>query len=200
MVESNGFSDKKNRIIEAAMLVFGKHPFHQVKIEQIAEKASVGKGTIYEYFRSKDELFLAMAEAASRIYFAEMVSSVKSGQNVKESLQSIFYYHLLFIEKHTDISRILLSERKLANQEFKKMFIRSRMQLERFITELVQKGIDSGEFRKLDPTIVAQVIMGTLTSLWAYVLLQEHSVIETKEVVEKILDFYLHGLKQESGS
>ncbi len=195
MVEDTVYGDKRKRIIAAAMEVFGRQPFHQVKIDQIAEKAAVGKGTIYEYFRSKDELFMAMVDAASRIYFAEMVSSVKSGQTVKESLNSIFHYHLRFIEKHTDIARILLAERKMANLEFKKIMLDRRRQLERFITELVQEGIRRGEFRPLDATIVAQVIMGTLSALWAYVLFQEHTIPETASVVEKIFDFYLHGLE-----
>ncbi len=195
MVESASFSDKRNRIIAAATEVFGRYPFHLVKVDQIAEKAAVGKGTIYEYFRSKDELFLAIVDVASRSYFAEIVSSVKSDQTIKESLHSIFQYHLRFIEKHTDIARILLADRKVANLDFKKKMLESRNQLERFITELVQEGIRRGEFRPLDATIVAQVIIGTLSALWAYVLFHEHSVLETASVVEKIFDFYLHGLE-----
>ena len=52
--------DKRLRIIEAAVIVFSRKGFHRAKVEEIAEVAGVGKGTVYEYFKSKKELFLEM--------------------------------------------------------------------------------------------------------------------------------------------
>ncbi len=51
-------SDKRNRIINAALIVFSKDGFQNSKIEDIAKTADIGKGTLYEYFSSKEELFL----------------------------------------------------------------------------------------------------------------------------------------------
>ena len=52
--------DKRLRIIKGAIKVFSQQGFYKAKIEEIAEQAGVGKGTVYEYFASKEELFLEM--------------------------------------------------------------------------------------------------------------------------------------------
>ena len=51
-------TDKRNRIINAALIIFSGDGFQNSKIEDIAKSADIGKGTLYEYFSSKDELFL----------------------------------------------------------------------------------------------------------------------------------------------
>ncbi|MDW7651305.1 MAG: TetR/AcrR family transcriptional regulator [Bacillota bacterium] len=189
-------SDKKRRILEAAMDDFGKYPFHQVKIEDIAEKAGVGKGTIYEYFRSKDELFAAMAQAGSQIYFREIMHSASSGRTAREKLEKLFCYHLGFIEKKVNIARVILAERRMPDYGFQDIVRSHHQHLERFISNVLREGIGAGEFRQVDVRLISQVFLGTLTGLWAFVLLEEKTIPNSEEVVSKLLDFYLYGLER----
>ncbi|MDH7498134.1 MAG: helix-turn-helix domain-containing protein, partial [Syntrophomonadaceae bacterium] len=56
--------EKRQLILEAAARVFSQRGYHQAKVEEIAAAAGVGKGTVYEYFDSKLELFQQMCSAA----------------------------------------------------------------------------------------------------------------------------------------
>ena len=58
--------DKRRLIIEAAMKIFARDGFHKATISDIAEVAGIGKGTVYEYFNSKTELFEDMIKHTDR--------------------------------------------------------------------------------------------------------------------------------------
>ncbi|MFQ5541718.1 MAG: TetR/AcrR family transcriptional regulator, partial [Candidatus Binatia bacterium] len=53
---------KRREILQAAMQVFAREGYHRARIEAVAEEAGIGKGTVYEYFKSKTDLFLALHE------------------------------------------------------------------------------------------------------------------------------------------
>lgn len=197
MAGTHETGEKKDRIVTAAMEIFGQRPYHQVKIEEIAERASVGKGTVYEYFGSKEELFIAMIQAGSQAYFGEIVGSVKPGRTARQNLEAVFVSHLRFIGKHAAAARILAAERRASHHELRETMMGWHIRLERFIVDLVKEGVSSGEFRPVDAVLVSKVIIGTLSMLLFAVLFEDHSLSATKKMVDKLLDFYLYGLARQ---
>lgn len=190
-------SEKKDRIVTAAMEIFGQRPYHQVKIEEIAERAGVGKGTVYEYFGSKEELFIAMIQAGSQAYFAEIVGAVKPGRTARQNLEAVFISHLRFIGKHAAAACILAAEGRVPHHQLRETMLVSHRQMERFIVGLVKEGVSSGEFRSVDAVLVSKVILGTLSMLMFTVLFENHSLSATEKTVDKLLDFYLHGMARQ---
>lgn len=162
-------------------------------MEDIAESAGLGKGTLYCYFSGKEELFTQMIQESASIYFREALAVVNGKETVREKLNSLFHYHLCFIQKHAAAARILAGERRLPRPGIEAAKERHK-QMERFVSELIHEGIESGEFRAVDISVVTQVILGTFSALWVTVLIGEHSFTETEDTVNKILDFYLYGL------
>src|SRR6202043_2112108 len=63
------FSEK---MLEAAGRLFGTRRFHEVRMEDVASEADVSKGTLYRYFRDKDEMYLALLARASRQFVTEL--------------------------------------------------------------------------------------------------------------------------------
>ncbi|MDT3700857.1 MAG: TetR/AcrR family transcriptional regulator, partial [Thermincola sp.] len=63
-----GDSDKRKKILKAAVKVFSQKGFHAAKVDEIAQLADVGKGTVYEYFSSKEEVFQEMFKAGMQFY------------------------------------------------------------------------------------------------------------------------------------
>ncbi len=187
--------DKKARILAAAMEIFGERPYHAVKMEEIAERASVGKGTVYGYFSGKDELFREMIHESFEVYFREALAAVSEQGTAKDQLRRLFHYHLYFIEKHASAARILAGERRLPNPEIEVAKERYA-NMKGFLSQLLSKGISNGEFREIDVQIVSEIFLGTFTSLWAAVIFNELPLAESESVVDKILDLYLNGLSK----
>ncbi|TLM97504.1 helix-turn-helix transcriptional regulator, partial [bacterium] len=76
-----GESEKRVQIIKAAIKVFSEKGFHDAKVEDIAQQADVGKGTVYEYFSSKTELFQEMFRSGMQFYM-ENIRSEAGGNGV----------------------------------------------------------------------------------------------------------------------
>lgn len=70
--------DRKVEIIKASAKIFAEHGYHKAKIEDIAKEAGVGKGTIYEYFDSKKELFQEMIKKSLTQYEKQISKIAKS--------------------------------------------------------------------------------------------------------------------------
>ncbi len=189
-----GWSEKKQRIVQAAMEVFSRHAYHLVKMEDIAERAGVGKGTIYEYFCSKDELFLAVAQAGSRLYLAELAAAVSAGQNALEKLRALFCQHLSFVEKHADAARLLAGDRRPPHPDLLQAMLEGRRQLLLLVGGILEEGVKTGEFRELEAAVTVHALTGALTALWAAVLLGELADRDREQVAQTILDLYLAGL------
>ena len=69
---------KKREIIDAAIRVFSRQGYRRTKINDIAGEAGVGKGTVYEYFKSKEDLFLHMSEHLFELYILRQIENLES--------------------------------------------------------------------------------------------------------------------------
>lgn len=187
-------NEKRLRILRSAMEIFADHPYHQVKMEAIAHSAGVGKGTLYEYFDSKDHLFIQLIEVSARIYYSKLVEAVGKGKNSKEKLAILFRHQLAFMEKHADMARILLGERRLPHQECKAIFHKQRTELKQFVTALLEEGVACGEFRPVDIEAATQAVLGTLAGFWVHIFLEEVPLPDPEERTAKTIDFFLYGL------
>ncbi|MBS3887668.1 MAG: TetR/AcrR family transcriptional regulator [Dethiobacter sp.] len=187
-------SEKKARILAAAMDIFGERPYDQVKIEDIAERAGVGKGTIYEYFVSKEDLFAAGLEAGFNEYFMALVAAAVPSLPATAKLQAVFGRHLSFISQHAAATRIIIGERPASRSEMREAMVGRYMRLGRFLEELLQEGIAAGDFRPVDTAVVAQAIIGMFSTLLVFVLFAGQAADAMEKQAEKLLDFCLLGL------
>ena len=89
-------AERQASIILAAHEVFSSKGFHQAKMEEIAKKAGVGKGTLYEYFKSKRELFCGMVKQWMIWYYQSIQQAAEEGDDVKQKLGSMMMAHMKF--------------------------------------------------------------------------------------------------------
>jgi AcrR family transcriptional regulator len=81
--------DKRDRILSAAATVFAERDFHRVQVSDVAERARVGKGTVYLYFPTKDDLHRAALEASLDGVRIEVEAAVAAGREADVTLRAI---------------------------------------------------------------------------------------------------------------
>ena len=86
-------NDKYRRILEAAAKVFARHDFHQATIAQIAAEAGVADGTIYLYFKNKDDIFIQIFNHKARQVFAKFRQAVDSAPDAVGKLRNLVHRH-----------------------------------------------------------------------------------------------------------
>src|SRR5438270_9573836 len=86
-------------MLDAAARLFGMQRFHEVRMEDIAAEAAVGKGTLYRYFSDKDELYLALLERASREYLERLQEEKARAEGAREQLQAVVAAIITFFDQ-----------------------------------------------------------------------------------------------------
>lgn len=202
-------TEKKDLIIRAALEIFCEKGFHDAKMEEIADRANIGKGTIYEYFRSKETLFeksihagidyldkIVMEDAMSKPTAREQVEAIIRG-NVKILFQFKRMAKLVSLDM---ISRLNMEKFKEYKQKNLSRF-KARL---KGVMEIIQKGIDQGEFRKVDQMTAASIIYSSVIGLAHRILFcsqeteeTDDSAADSETVIDETVRLIMNGLSKE---
>lgn len=192
---------KREQILLAAVEMFLDKDFYQVTIVEIAELAGVGKGTVYEYFSSKEDLFKECFSFCAESYIQSFRQHLAACSSVKNAMYDIISSHLELIKNNRKRLHLLFNERPLSFQELQTWVLERRQELLLGITALITEGIKLKEIRSdLDVEMAGRLFLAL-----NYVVMGGMVVLDNIEVQEdqiiKLLDIYWNGIgmrRQES--
>jgi AcrR family transcriptional regulator len=165
--------DKKERIIEAAALVFARKGFAGSSVADIAVQAEIGKGTIYAYFASKEDLFFAVFEwFMMRTGAAAQVGVSHLGGSASQRLEALSDSIMGMWDEIQDAFTLTMefwaaSSSSQMRDRFKEAFRRLYEEFRAIVVALIYDGIRRGEFRSdVDPASIAAALVGTWDALF----------------------------------
>lgn len=187
--------DKRTLILYGAMKVFSRKGFHEAKVEEIAQEAGVGKGTVYEYFASKENLFKEMVQAGLRHFHNSVADEVANAQSTQEKLYKIFIVYYNFFEKHKDTMSLFMEAQRGIKEDFHQVMLNERKELIHLLEGIFQQAIEAGEFRKLNAKLAAQLYLGAIKELITSSLCGE-GTDDPRKTFEEALSLMLTGLEK----
>ncbi len=150
---------KRAEILSAATDVFARKAFHEVRADEIAAEAGVGKGTLYRYFPTKDDLFYAAVLAG----FDEMDRALddlrERGQDPATALASVAREAIRIFWSRPSFNMVLHRDARRFRARERELRLR-REALVRFVRETIARGESSGVFRPVDPRIATEMFLG----------------------------------------
>ncbi len=157
--------DKRDTIREAAIRVFSEKGFHEARADEIARAAGVAVGTIYNYFKNKEDILLDIfsTEFTERRKFYEELR--RSGLPVVEQLRQILAQHFARLNQKQELMRVLLRERFEAKEGFRERLTGLYREMAASVDQLIRQGIEAGWIRECNPKIVAHAIFGIFESV-----------------------------------
>jgi TetR/AcrR family fatty acid metabolism transcriptional regulator len=192
--------EKKAEILRAAMQVFSQKGVAKTKIIDIAKSARVGKGTIYEYFGSKEDIF---REAFEKVYYESerlLEEAIVSTDDPEEKLKYIIQISLTsFMENSDDFIGIMMDfwAEGIRNKSADVLKIIDLEGLygkfRKLISSILQDGINKGKFRELDTQITASVLIGAFDGLILQMIMNP-KMINLKGVAQKMSELILSGI------
>lgn len=189
--------DKRQLILAAAAQVFAAHGFHQATIEQIADAAGVGKGTVYLYFKSKRKLFDSLLLESLQRLIAHTKEVIESQSEPLTRLRRLTNIHLRIFERNHPLLQVILREftpDKLQNL---------RPELEQCVQELMdlyvhilQEGMASGSLRPHNPKVAALAFLGAVNQV-GVAHNRGHLNLTLAEREEELYRLFVGGLRNE---
>ena len=181
---------RRNDILKAALSVFAKKTYESATLDEIAEKAEYGKGTLYNYFKSKEDIFINLMLHGTNQFEKTVIKAVKHGKNCREKMKNIVRESLKFSAQNSDFYRVLLKEygrfALAAKGNFKKNMLKSHSSLIRVIADVIEQGIKKSEIRKMDSQKVAAYFVNMI-----HKLIWETKCFNSKIVSDKEVDFMI---------
>jgi len=153
---------KKRLIPQVATEVFAEKGFQQTTISQIAQKANIAEGSIYDYFKNKEDLLFSIPEERMENFLFGLQEHLKGMRGALEKLRKVIWYHLDFYEKNKDYTRILLLDLR-QNPRFNQSRAYGMIrQYSRMILQVIEEGKREKSIRReVDSYILREMILGT---------------------------------------
>jgi AcrR family transcriptional regulator len=167
--------NKRSLIIEAAARVFANRGYNGTIIADIATEAGIGKGTIYEYFLSKEDLFFAVFQWFVQMTEAEAKVSISAlGGSASERLMALNDALLRSWLDMLDMYSLVMefwsaSASSKMRQRFKQAFREGYRDFRQIVSALIRDGIEKAEFQ---PEVDAESVAAALVGTWDALLLQ----------------------------
>jgi TetR/AcrR family transcriptional regulator, fatty acid metabolism regulator protein len=148
---------KKNGLMSAAVRVLSREGVSGLTMDDVAMEAGVAKGTLYVYFKNKQDLLKEMVETAIAPMVEELTAILESNDSAKARLCSMTQRHLSYFDEHREFFRIFVHDRMTSLQRMKRYRNNRYQTFVNAIAKVLQTGIEQGEFRSLDPYKVASI-------------------------------------------
>jgi len=187
-------SDKRDAILRAATQVFARNGFFQSQVADVARAAGVAAGTVYLYFRSKDDLLASLFERTMTEAIAEGRSVLEGVDDPRERLSRIANLHLDRLGRDRDLAVVFQVELRQSTkfmERFSSSYLRDYLGL---IRETIAEGQAAGVFRNnINPTVAAKVFFGALDEMATNWMLSRRRYSLAAEAAV-VVDLFVNGV------
>ncbi|MFI5182040.1 MAG: TetR/AcrR family transcriptional regulator [Thermoanaerobaculia bacterium] len=182
--------EKRQRILDAAVRIFGRRGYHDAKIAEIASEARVAEGTVYLYFRNKEHLFGTVFDEKMDQLLARGREIGASGESASERLTRLVDLHLTFLASDRDLASLFQIELRRSARMLKRVIRSKLVDYFRLLGGVLKDGIESGEFRaQLSPRLAVRILFGAADEIVSEWLFSEEPALLTdaRKVVGTLL-------------
>ncbi|MBW7476709.1 TetR/AcrR family transcriptional regulator [Paenibacillus oenotherae] len=183
MEQSKKTVDRKSLIVEAAAQSFAMFGYKATTMDLVSRIATVGKGTIYTFFDTKEELFGAIMDQLVAELRALAERTLDRSKPFFDNLASILHELLQFREKHELIVKLSQEVRDIGTPMAKEGMERLEGAIIGFIQQEVEHAIEKGELRAVDPALTAFLMLRMYVALaaeWS----QRHEPLSREEIAD----------------
>ncbi len=186
---------RRTEIIEAFFRTISEKGFARATIREIADRAGCNHGLLHHYFADKQAIIHASVEHAVNVYKQDLLEGLNKFESAADQLRFLIPRYLDIGRLNLEISQAWLDLYALSKNEasIKKPVQACFREARDIISEVIARGIRDGEFRKVNPRMMATVILGSLegaTLLWV-IDPKETPVVEVGRLIEDLIRTYL---------
>jgi AcrR family transcriptional regulator len=180
--------NKRKVIVQTAARLFSEQPFHKVRLDDVADAAGVGKGTVYIYFKNKEELYYSLVFDG----FVELVQKIQNevsapGRDNTTKLRMVISCMVNHAVDHPQFFDVL---RTVAIPEPDSNWDAKRRECAALIEQMIRDGIASGEFRDPHPERIGIFLMAMMRAIMLY----GPKIEDRQELIDHMGNLLLDGL------
>ncbi len=151
------------QIIDAAVEVIAENGYHQSQVSKIAKQAGVADGTIYLYFKNKEDILISLFKEKMGQFIERMEEDIKEKATAKEKLALVISKHFSLLAGDHNLAIVTQLELRQSNLELRQKINEILKGYLNILDGILTEGIQSGELKEgLDVRLARQMIFGTI--------------------------------------
>jgi TetR/AcrR family fatty acid metabolism transcriptional regulator len=191
--------DKHKRILQAAIKVFAQNGFYNSKVSEIAKEAGVADGTIYLYFKNKDDILISLFEEEMERIIQSMKHEIEKGKDPFEKLKRFAFVQLNSKRENPDLAAIMEVELRQSSKFMKEYVNKKFIEYLKIISRIIKEGQEVGIIKKgLDPIIISRAFWGALDEVARFWVLSSKRRISLPKSAEMISDVFIRGMVEDT--
>lgn len=195
MPHSQKYDLKRRDAILAAAAVFADKGFHGSSTQDIAERMGIKQGSLYHYFRSKDEALGEVCLLGIQDYVSRMVAIASSDQPFEAKLMATIASHLSSYRENNEALKVHNDERLYLPEDMRTQLKELGSKYRQLLETVFEEGVRGGVLRdSLDCHFAAQSVIGICNG-WGHLIVRDPN-LDVFAVVQKCTDLLLNGFRE----
>lgn len=188
--------DKRTRILRSAVKVFARKGFYNSKVSEIAKNAGVADGTIYLYFKNKDEILISIFEEEMAKFITKARQEIESENHVIKKIERFIHTHLNFVKRNPKLAQVLQLELRQSNKFIKEYTGTKLREYLDLIGNLIEEGQEQGLIRKdIHPGLAKRVLFGALDEIATHWVLLKDGKYDLEQSANQIAEIFIRGVR-----
>ncbi|NTU56526.1 MAG: TetR/AcrR family transcriptional regulator, partial [Anaerolineales bacterium] len=182
---------RRHEIFHQVVNVFVKKGFHETSMREIAEAAGLGKSTLYDYFKTKDEILVYFFEDQLNDLTNEAQKVALQNLSADKRLHQIMEIYIESLQANKNLFLKLTQESQRLRPQSQKQVQEKRYAYQDLVRALIDEGIREGIFRKVNSLLAARLLISGMSS----VIYGSRSTGTPQEMLRETLDIFFKGIE-----
>lgn len=183
-------ANRRNEIMIEAARLFAKKSYHSVTVDEVAGGVGIAKGTIYLYFKSKENLYLSILEQAFEELEDRMSEEIEKGAPSPAKLSEVLKVVFSYFRTNVDVLRILTRDETHLIREHFELTEQWKNRGVALYKKVLDRGVGEGSFKPMNTTLTALIIYGLVRS----VTFHYETTKSPEKVAEEVFEVIAHGV------
>jgi TetR/AcrR family fatty acid metabolism transcriptional regulator len=190
--------NKHQKIIQAAVRVFAEKGFYNSRVSEIAKEANVADGTIYLYFKNKDDILISLFEEEFGQIVKSMRKKLKREKDALHKIRRFAITHLSIVSRQQHLAEVLGVEVRQSSKFMKEYINKPFIEYLNLIRSVVIEGQEMGLIRKdITPGIMKRALFGAVDEMARYWVLSTQKKHSISEAALQISEVFIRGMMTE---
>jgi AcrR family transcriptional regulator len=183
---------RRRQVVASAAELFDRAGYHTTNMAELARAVGIEKPTLYHYFKAKDEILFWIHEEFIDLLIEKAEARAAEHPTASDELRGAIRDVVGLMETHRGHVRVFFEHHRELTEAQQQTIREKRDRYERIVRAIVDRGVESGEFRSLDGQLATLAIFGMCN--WTYQWYRSGGAYTTDQIADQFYDLLANGL------
>ncbi|EKO1911845.1 TetR/AcrR family transcriptional regulator [Clostridium botulinum] len=195
MLTSEQQAERREEIIGVALRLIEKNGFQKTSMREIAVLANMGKSSLYDFFKTKDEIVVYAVEKKIEETIQKVHRIIADESSPEQCLRKIMLNHLGVPKQYRTVLMWLNTESDYLEEEYRKRLKAARYAYQDIIKSVIENGVTAGIFRKTNADLMARLLINSVIAI----IYTSRSSASPEKMLDETMNIFLHGIMNDGG-